>query len=121
MMHSRNVTTSSSEETCSGYRSREPGDSWSRDFRCKRPVKADGLCAQHLAGRQRRKAVDDRHRGEREASQANQAKATEGAERLVELGITAKEHFDWRTGRYSGLVLVDAEEVMKKLRTSEGG
>jgi hypothetical protein len=97
-------------DTCSEW-SRAGRMSW----RCNRPVKAEGMCAQHLAGERRRRANDAKRAEER--AKANEQRETIEAmcRKLRELGVPATVHTNWQS-RMTGSVVVDPAVLLAALK-----
>ena len=92
--------------------------------RCGRPVKADGLCGPHLAGRKRSDAALARERERLDTSNEGRGNAEALIDRLTVLGIDAKPyyHVGFLTSdpsRYTGDVVIDSANVEKILRLLE--
>lgn len=83
-----------------------------RGHRCGRPVKDEGLCGVHLAGKRRRQENDAARATERAEDDQREAAAQALCDRLRALGIRAHPHYashPTRMGRYTGGIALDAE------------
>lgn len=90
-----------------------------RGHRCNRRVKADGLCAQHLAGQKagetRRQARIDEDARRAQAQLRKQHEVTAKVTALRELGVDSTAHVS-RLGNVSGKVLVDPDDLLAVLK-----
>jgi hypothetical protein len=82
-------------------------------WKCTRPVKADGLCAQHLAGAKRRKANDEKRQAEWQAEDQRRDALEAKIARLKQLGVAA--YMDSRDMRVTGKVIVDPDVLLALL------
>lgn len=89
-------------DQCSEY-SHEGRMTW----RCPRPVKAEGMCAQHLAGKRRREANDAKTQEAARAERAVRQAAEDACRRLAEDAIEARPEYDSISRCYTGRVSVD--------------
>lgn len=75
---------------------------------CGRPAKEDGLCGIHLRASRNRKIWSEAINDKMAASDRARADAEE---LLAQLGLSGRAAYDWRTGVYTGEVVLSADEV----------
>lgn len=80
--------------------------------RCSRPVKSDGLCAQHLAGAKRSEANEAKHAAKRQESDAAKAAVIDY---LGRVGLSGKPYYETSftggMGGYLRSAVVTLEEL----------
>lgn len=95
---------------------------WSHDGRmswqCNRPVKAEGMCAQHLAGKRRREENDRKQAEEWRAAARVRESAEDACRRLAEDAIEASPEYSTLTKGYTGRVSVDPAVLFSLLEAT---
>lgn len=101
--------------TTSGCNRRVHSSAW--DWAdCGKPVKDEGLCASHLAGKKRSDAATAKGQKMFEASGAAQESAVAIGRSLAVYGILSTPDYSWGEHRFTGKVVVDGEAVLKALK-----
>lgn len=94
-------------ETCSQYQSTTYSF---RPLRCHRPVKDEGLCAQHLAGKRRSEKAAQRYKDQ--ANLSEQA-LEEVQDALNKLGITGSVYYSSFEKRYVRSAIVSIRTLIE--------
>ena len=84
---------------------------------CSRDGKAETsegwLCGIHLAGYRRRKKSEAKWKAEADRSGNNRARANHAVDILKELGIESAADYSMLSSRYTGKVVIDAQDLLK--------
>ncbi len=96
---------------------------WSSDgrmsFHCTRPVKDEGLCAQHLAGKKRR-AINNQQRAEKSRqTDAVRIAAEEACTRLASHGLDAVPEYSAIRLTYTGRVALNPAALLAILEPTD--
>jgi hypothetical protein len=98
----------------------DTGDTW-HQHRCGKALKTveqveAGLCGIHLAAKQRRVAAAAKRASADAVSKARKADAARACERLEAMGVQGgRPEWEHRRGCYTGMVVLDPEELFAVL------